>query len=377
MDDTPYTEDLDLATVSTRHDLAGLLRIVHIRADQPSTRAVAARTRHYPEPLVSLSKTVVSEILNGTRFPRKVALLSFLKACGVHDDSVAPWSRAWERIAERENEPRRGTVSSATPIRRKNAERDVGRIRQGIPGNMPAEVASAERQGAVDPQIEFLRNQLSQLDTDNKRLRQQLAAFDQRAWWQSYHLTYEDYVGLETEANAISAFQSAVVHGLLQTGDYARAGHETAIPRLSPERIEMHIEAKLRRQGILLRENPPVLAVILDEAALHRISGGYHIMAAQLEKILDISALPNVTVQILPYEQGAHPALESNFTILELPGQAPGVVFVEGLIGSIYLKAAEDLERYHKVFERLQSIVLSPSETRNLIARLSQSYLTM
>jgi hypothetical protein len=228
--------------------------------------------------------------------------------------------------------------------------------------------------------IVFLRNRLHQLDADNKRLRQQLASFDQRAWWQSYHLTYEDYVGLETEAVAILAFQSAVVHGLLQTADYARAGHEAAIPRFSSERIEMHIEAKLRRQGILLRDNPPRLAVILDEAALHRISAGYQVMAAQLDKIVDRSALPNVTVQVLPYDQGAHPALESNFTILELPGQAPGVVFVEGLIGSIYLKATEDLgryQRYREVFERLQSIALSPAETSDLIARLSQSYLAM
>lgn len=100
-------------------------------------------------------------------------------------------------------------------------------------------------------------------------------------------------------------------------------------------------------------------------------------MAAQLDKILDMSTLPNVTVQVLPYEQGAHPALESNFTILEMPGEAPGVVFVEGLVGSIYLKAAEDLERYREVFGKLKSIALSPAETASLIARLGQSYLAM
>jgi hypothetical protein len=217
VDDGPYTEDLDLASVSTRHELTDLLRIVHIRADRPSTRALAARTRHYPDPLVPLSKTVASEMLGGARFPRKAAMISFLKACGVHDDHVAPWSRAWERIAEREN-----SVSSATPIRRGNAERYVGKIQQGMPGNTPAEADPAGRPGIVDPQIKFLRGRLHQLDADNKRLRQQLAAFDQRTWWQSYHLTYEDYVGLETEAVAISVFQSAVVHGLLQTADYAR-----------------------------------------------------------------------------------------------------------------------------------------------------------
>jgi transcriptional regulator with XRE-family HTH domain len=73
----------------------------------------------------------------------------------------------------------------------------------------------------------------------------------QQAWWQSYDLGYATYVGLEVEAVAISAFQSSVVNGLLQTADYARAGHEGAMPRLSPDQIELQIEAKLTRQRIL------------------------------------------------------------------------------------------------------------------------------
>ena len=97
-------------------------------------------------------------------------------------------------------------------------------------------------------------------------------------------------------------------------------------------------------------------------------------MAEQLAKILDISALPNVTVQILPFELGAHPALESNFTILQLPDPAPGVVFVEGMIGSTYLDRPEDLKRYHDVFHELQSIALSPKDTSDLIAKLLRSY---
>ena len=95
----------------------------------------------------------------------------------------------------------------------------------------------------------------------------------QQAWWQSYDLGYATYVGLEAEAVAISAFQSSVVHGLLQTADYARAGHEAAMPRLSPDQIEMQIEAKLTRQRILTRDNPPRFAAVLDEAALHRLAG--------------------------------------------------------------------------------------------------------
>jgi hypothetical protein len=71
---------------------------------------------------------------------------------------------------------------------------------------------------------------------------------------------------------------------------------------------------------------------------------------ASFLNILEMAALPNVVVQVLPYEVGAHPAMESNFTILELPDPTPGVVFVEGLIGSTYLERPEDLKRYNAIF---------------------------
>jgi hypothetical protein len=97
-------------------------------------------------------------------------------------------------------------------------------------------------------------------------------------------------------------------------------------------------------------------------------------MAAQLAKILEMSALPNITVQVLPYEVGAHPAVESNFIILELPDPTPGVVFVEGLIGSTYLERAEDLDRYNRIFDQLQTIALDPKDTAGLIANLIDTY---
>jgi len=211
-------------------------------------------------------------------------------------------------------------------------------------------------------------------EVERNRMMNLAAEGKQQGWWQSYDLGYATYVGLETEAVAISAFQSSVVHGLLHTADYARAGHEGAMPRLSPDQIEMQIEAKLTRQRILTRDNAPSFAVILDEAALHRVVGGYRVMAEQLARILDMSALPNITVQVLPYNVGAHPAVESNFTILELPDPTPGVVFVEGLIGSTYLARDDDLTRYQSIFRKLESIALSPQGSIDLIRKLLRDY---
>jgi transcriptional regulator with XRE-family HTH domain len=199
----------------------------------------------------------------------------------------------------------------------------------------------------------------------------------QQGWWQSYELTYGTYVGLEAEAVAISDFQSSVVPGLLQTADYARAGHEAAMPRLGPAQIDMQIEAKLTRQSLLTQAVPPSFAAVLDEAALHRVVGGSQVMAAQLTHLIEVASWPNVTVQVIPFTLGSHPGLESNFNILELPPPTPSVVFVEGLVGSVYLERAEDLERYRKVFERLQNMAQSPKDTISAIAKIRARFKEM
>ena len=238
----------------------------------------------------------------------------------------------------------------------------VSRMETGQ-GATPRDIRDlCELYGVADPAE---RDRLMALARESKR----------PARWQRYELAYARYAGLEEEALAISAFQSSVVNGLLHTADYARASHEGAMPRLDPHQIDLQIEAKLTRQRILTGDNPPRLHVVLDEAALHRMVGGRQVMAAQLTKILETAALPNVVVQVLPYEVGFHPAVESNFTILELPDRAPGVVFVEGLVGSNYLDRPGDLKRYREIFNRLQSMALNPKETADLIAKHHLDYL--
>lgn len=187
------------------------------------------------------------------------------------------------------------------------------------------------------------------------------------AWWQSYGLEYSNYVGYEAEAISIRDFQSSVVPGLLQTADYARANHEGWMPRLSSDEIARKIEAKLTRQKILGQSSPPAFAAVLDEAVLHRLVGGPDVMRAQLDRLVEAASQPNITIQVIPFTVGAHPGMESNFNIIELPA-APGLVFVEGLIGSFYIQKPEELDRYCAVFDRLQSLALGPKDTIDLIA---------
>src|SRR3984885_4171106 len=175
----------------------------------------------------------------------------------------------------------------------------------------PSKVSRMETgHGAATPRdIRDLCNLYDVTDqTERDRLMTLAREGKQQAWWQSYDLGYATYVGLEAEAVAISDFQSSVVPGLLQTADYARAGHEGAMPRLSSEEIERRIEAKLTRQGLLTQANPPSFRTVLDEAALHRMVGGRRVMGTQLERLIEAAHLPNVTIQIIPFTLGAHPS---------------------------------------------------------------------
>jgi transcriptional regulator with XRE-family HTH domain len=196
----------------------------------------------------------------------------------------------------------------------------------------------------------------------------------QQGWWQPYELPYSTYVGLEEEATSIMTYHSGVVPGLLQTSDYARAVHEGGLPRLEPEVIELRIEERVKRRQLLARDEPPRLELVLDEAVLHRVVGGPLVMFGQLGSIIDVSGRPNVTVQILPYDTGAHPALESDFTVIEFAGPAPSVVYVEGLVGQIYLDRPQDADRYIEVFERLCAIALSPKDSIGLITKVRKTY---
>jgi hypothetical protein len=210
---------------------------------------------------------------------------------------------------------------------------------------------------------------------ERARMARLAAEGKQQGWWQSYELDYfATYVGLEEDATATKNFQSTTVPGLLQTADYARAMHDSGVPEFSPERIEQIIQARLKRQQSLTKDSPLRFWAILDEPVLHRLVGGFHVMRDQLQRMVDAAQLPNVTIQVIPFSAGAHPAMESSFDILEFAAPAPSLVYVEGLIGNMYLERSQDLLRYEEVFERLSDVALNPQESIELIAETATRY---
>jgi transcriptional regulator with XRE-family HTH domain len=197
----------------------------------------------------------------------------------------------------------------------------------------------------------------------------------QQGWWHSLALPYTTFVGLEQEATSITIFNSAVVPGLLQVGDYTRAIHQVGIPRLDDAAIGERIEERRTRQQLLIRDNPPQVEVMLDEAVLHRPLGGAAVMREQLDRILAVAKYPNVSVRVMPFLVGAHPALESNFVVLEFAGQAPTIVYVEGLVGQIYVERQQDVDQYLLAVSQLRDMALSPQDSVAFVAKVRDTYI--
>lgn len=213
-------------------------------------------------------------------------------------------------------------------------------------------------------------------------LREHLTALAKRSkeqgWWQRYDLpsSLATYVGLEGDAIRISNYEPGVVPGLLQTPEYIRAVHERTIPRLSDEEIDKRVELHRARRKILIREEPPPpeFHAVVDEGALRRVVGNPAIMTAALERVVHDCKLPNVGIQILSYGAGAHPALDSTFVLLEFQTAVAPKVYVEGLVGQMWLERPEEAERYKQVFDRLQLMSLSESDSIGLINKLIKEY---
>ena len=204
-----------------------------------------------------------------------------------------------------------------------------------------------------------------------ERLTELVREAKQQAWWQSYDLDWATYVGLEQAAETLCYYQSTIVPGLLQTADYARSMHSGSLPdEFTPERVDELMEVRLRRQQVLTRDPPMQLRVVLDEAVLHRVVGGPAVLAAQLRHLREMANRPNVALQVIPFSVGAHPAMENMFNIIEFGTVAPRVVYVEGLMGWLFLERENDVARYTRVFDYLCEVALDPQETIELVSEV-------
>lgn len=199
-----------------------------------------------------------------------------------------------------------------------------------------------------------------------------------RGWWTAYVDVFTgSYVALEDDASLVRSWDPQVVHGLLQTEEYARA--VIGAGRMLPDQaqIDRRIAARRIRQGLLDRPSAPRIHVILDEAVLHRVVGGPEVMAGQLNALCEATERPNVTLQVLPFDAGAHAGLDGGFTILSYPDPAdPDIAYVEGTMGDVYLESAEEVAQHDVRFRRLRDCSLPPAESVELIAATAERFVT-
>jgi transcriptional regulator with XRE-family HTH domain len=232
----------------------------------------------------------------------------------------------------------------------------VSRIETGQTGASPADVRSMLTLYGVEG---TLVDDLVQVAREAR----------QRGWWLRYgHVLTGAYVGLEAGATSISAYEAQLVPGLMQTEDYARRVIRATRPTISDAELDERIRVRTIRQSLLDQNEPIDFWAILDEAVFHRMVGSQSIMHTQLEKLIEVSDRPNVTIQVLPFGVGAHAGMDGTFAILEYEELAdPDVVFAENAAGGLFLEKEEELRRYKFIFDRLQATALDPTESVNFV----------
>jgi hypothetical protein len=195
-----------------------------------------------------------------------------------------------------------------------------------------------------------------------------------QGWWAKYDDVlpgwFETYVGLEQATSLIRTYELQFIPGLFQTAEYARAvtmlGHRGA----PSEEIDRRVGLRLKRQEVLTGPEPRVWAVI-DESALRRPLGGREAMRAQLRHLIEVAALPHVTLQVMPFERGGHSAAGGSFSILRFDeADLPDIVYIEQLTGALYLDTRDEVDHYHEVMNSLSIEAETPVESEKLLRKI-------
>jgi len=281
-------------------------------------------------------------------------------------------------------------TSGGPTVRRRRLGAELRRLREaaGVSVEQVCELlrcsvskVSRLENGRVPVRTRDVQDLLSLYGVHDEEHREALLALARESrrhgWWHGYHdvvpAWFEIYIGLEEDAASISVYESQLVHGLLQTADYARHVIRAEAPESPDDDVERKVALRRDRQSRLTGENPPRLWVILDEAVLRRPVGGPAIMRGQLEWLQKQAELPNVTIQALPFAVGAHAGLGSTFSILGFPDSSDhDVVYIEEAAGSLYLERASEIRRYRVKLDYLMASALSPEESIQMISTIAE-----
>jgi len=172
---------------------------------------------------------------------------------------------------------------------------------------------------------------------------------------------YLEFLALENSASGIQQFEPAIVPGLLQQEDYARAVLQAFAGGATQQQIDEWVELRMRRQEELFeRPDPPQMVFLMDEAVLHRWVGGSDVMRRQVLYLGELAAAENnVTIEVVPFRAGAHPGMRGPFVILEFADDLVGdILFLENSRGDMIIREEElEIAPARHALARLQELV--------------------
>ncbi len=277
-----------------------------------------------------------------------------------------------------------GTTEHSPTVRRRRLALELRRLREAarltceeVAEHLECSASKISRveTGRVSVSPRDVRDMLElyHVPTDQRESLVQLARDSrQKGWWHAYSDTMQPqmatYIGLESAASEIRIYEVSLIPGLLQTEDYARAVIRAGMVNSPAEDIDRRVSLLMARQPALVRDDPPKVWAVLDEAALRRQVGGSGLMRLQLEHLLAQAALPNVAIQVIPFAGGAHPAMGRPFIILVFPERVDtDVIYLEDLTSALYLEDIAEVDRYNVFFNHLRATALSFDDSAALI----------
>lgn len=197
-----------------------------------------------------------------------------------------------------------------------------------------------------------------------------------QGWWRSLADPVPESMNLmltlEDEVVGEDHYACMYVPGLLQTRAYAEAVHRASEIRCTDKEIQHMVDIRMKRQELLERPEPPHIWAVIDEAVIRRAVGGRDTMRAQLRHLLEQASRPHVTVQILPFEAGAHAAAVGSFVVLRGPAPELDVVYVDIIGGGLFMEKPAELARYKLAFEYLRAQALGIERSAALLNRAGE-----
>ncbi|MGC0335517.1 helix-turn-helix domain-containing protein [Streptomyces sp. SLBN-8D4] len=197
-------------------------------------------------------------------------------------------------------------------------------------------------------------------------------------WWHTYRDVlpnwFSAYVSLEAGARTLRTYEPHYVTGLLQTHAYARGVLRGGFPNEADEDLGRRVDLRLRRQSLLARPDAPTLWVVMEEAVLHRVVGGPEVMREQIERLLEVSELEHVSVDVVPFTAGAHVGACAPFTYFRFEEpELPDIVYTEVLSGAMYLDQRSDVSAHLEAHNRM-SLLSSDADSKALLNRMRKEY---